>query len=62
MWLFIVIVTDGVYCSENPGVFAGVKQQTGPKTKDQKKLKPNEPCHCGSKSKYKVSSVRVLMR
>jgi hypothetical protein len=40
---------------ENPGVFAGVKQHTEPKVKDQKKLKPNELCHCGSKAKYKVS-------
>jgi hypothetical protein len=41
---------------ENPGVFAGLKNAAGPKVKDAKKLKPNEPCHCGSKIKYKASS------
>lgn len=39
---------------ENPQIALGaVKKAQEQKLKDPKKLKPNEPCHCGSKKKYK---------
>lgn len=38
--------------AENPAVFANAKKAKEPKVKDNKP-KPNEPCHCGSKTKYK---------
>jgi|TARA_B110000211_G_C13685348_1_gene380663 hypothetical protein len=45
------------FCFAEPGVFKPMVKQkgaaSGPTKKKKKKLKPNDPCHCGSGKKLK---------
>mmetsp|Transcript_18962 Transcript_18962/g.27777 ORF Transcript_18962/g.27777 Transcript_18962/m.27777 type:complete len:157 (-) Transcript_18962:501-971(-) len=41
------------YSLAEQGAFKGMSGQSGPTPKAAKKIKPNEPCPCGSGKKYK---------